>query len=225
MDPRFQMVLQPGQTIPPQQGQMMAGGPRMGLQPGQQRPPVSGAPSPLLAQQLSQQQQQQSQQQSHQPEEEMNALDNVQNDLQDLGVPDEDLLGMAEEFNILEFADALDESDTNKTNILDDLQAEDEAAAADVEKVAKEEAKSSGPAGSGPAGPPPPYTATGPTQGQQAGPSRGPPPPYPGAQGQGPNKVRKDFICKSKIGLFLDPVRINRVCSEEKSKVNRQKVK
>ena len=47
-----------------------------------------------------------------------------------LGMDDNDL-GMnlddfGDDFNILEFADALDGNDTNKTNILDDLEAEDD---------------------------------------------------------------------------------------------------
>ena len=43
-----------------------------------------------------------------------------------LGMNDDDLLGdFGDDFNILEFADALDGNDTNKTNILDDLEAED----------------------------------------------------------------------------------------------------
>merc|ERR1712209_30954 len=44
-----------------------------------------------------------------------------------LGMNDDDLLGdFGDDFNILEFADALDGNDTNKTNILDDLEAEEE---------------------------------------------------------------------------------------------------
>ena len=49
---------------------------------------------------------------------------------ENLGMDDNDL-GMnlddfGDDFNILEFADALDGNDTNKTNILDDLEAEDD---------------------------------------------------------------------------------------------------
>ena len=190
------MAQQQGQVIPQQQQMRMPQQPQQGT-------------SPLLAQQLSGQQQQQPQQQQPQPqqqqqqqqqqpqqnEEELGAgLE--QNDLQDLGVPDEDLLGMAEDFNILEFADALDESDSNKTNILDELQAEDEAVAADAansEKLKEDEGANKPP--------PPPYTAntTNPQQqqqqqqqqGQQAGTSRGPPPPYPGGQQGQPNPQNK----------------------------------
>ena len=43
-----------------------------------------------------------------------------------LGMNDDDLLGdFGDDFNILEFADALDGNDANKTNILDELEAED----------------------------------------------------------------------------------------------------
>ena len=76
-----------------------------------------------------------------------------------------------DDFNILEFADALDGNDTNKTNILDDLEAEDEE-----EDGAKPAQKADGEAK------PPPYGPGGNPQ----DPSRGPPPPYPGQQ-----KVRR----------------------------------
>lgn len=84
-----------------------------------------------------------------------------------LGMNDDDLLGdFGDDFNILEFADALDGNDTNKTNILDDLEAEDKDE--DNKEVDKP--------------PPPPF----PGPGQD--PSRPPPPPYPGQQ-----KVRFGF--------------------------------
>ena len=64
---------------------------------------------------------------------------------------EDDLLGdFGDDFNILEFADALDGNDT-KTNILDDLEAEES------KEGEKDDAK------------PPPYP-----------PPQGPPPPYPG---------------------------------------------
>ena len=69
----------------------------------------------------------------------------------DVGMNEDDLLGdFGDDFNILEFADALDGNDT-KTNILDDLEAED------TKEGEKEDAG------------PPPYN-----------PPQGPPPPYPG---------------------------------------------
>ena len=86
-----------------------------------------------------------------------------------IGMNDDDLLGdFGDDFNILEFADALDGNDTNKTTILDDLEAEDE----DDEDGGKPDAKSDGDAK------PPPYGPGGSSQ----DPSRGPPPPYPGQQ-------------------------------------------
>ena len=73
---------------------------------------------------------------------------------------DDDLLGdFGDDFNILEFADALDGNDSNKTNILDDLEVDDTK-----DGEAKDDAK------------PPPYAGAPNTQ----DPSRPPPPPYPG---------------------------------------------
>ena len=85
-----------------------------------------------------------------------------------LGVTDDDLLGdFGDNFNILEFADALDGNDSSKTNILDDLEGEEE-----VNVKPGEQAH------------PPPYT------GNQFPPSggRGPPPPYT-PPGHPPTKV------------------------------------
>ena len=83
-----------------------------------------------------------------------------------LGVNDDDLLGdFGDNFNILEFADALDGNDSSKTNILDDLEGEEEVDVKPTEPIH-----------------PPPYT------GNQFPPGRGPPPPYPGP-GQPPTKV------------------------------------
>ena len=76
--------------------------------------------------------------------------DLIEGDL-DVGMNEDDLLGdFGDDFNILEFADALDGNDT-KTNILDDLEAEE------TKEGEKDDAK------------PPPYP-----------PPQGPPPPYPG---------------------------------------------
>ena len=77
--------------------------------------------------------------------------DLIEGDLGDVGMNEDDLLGdFGDDFNILEFADALDGNDT-KTNILDDLEAEES------KEGEKDDAK------------PPPYP-----------PPQGPPPPYPG---------------------------------------------
>ena len=86
-----------------------------------------------------------------------------------LGMNDDDLLGdFGDDFNILEFADALDGNDSNKTNILDDLEAEDDSDGnKKTDGAQTSETK------------PPPY-ATGGTGPQD--PARGPPPPYPGQQ-------------------------------------------
>ena len=86
-----------------------------------------------------------------------------------LGMNDDDLLGdFGDDFNILEFADALDGNDSNKTNILDDLEAEE-----DGDGNKKGEGTQSGEAK------PPPYVPGAPNP---QDPSRGPPPPYPGQQ-------------------------------------------
>ena len=100
-----------------------------------------------------------------------NSSDLLEGDLDaNLGMNDDDLLGdFGDDFNILEFADALDGNDTNKTNILDDLEAEDD----------KDETKKSTGETSAAEAKPPPYGPGGPTS---QDPSRGPPPPYPGQQ-------------------------------------------
>ena len=60
--------------------------------------------------------------------EDMENLEAVQNDLGDLGMADEDILGLGDDFDIMEFADALDDNDEGGGGgILDDLEAEDEA--------------------------------------------------------------------------------------------------
>ena len=83
-----------------------------------------------------------------------------------LGMNDDDLLGdFGDDFNILEFADALDGNDATKTNILDDLETDDS------KEGEKDPDK------------PPPYA------GDAHDPSRPPPPPYPGPHPQ--QKVRK----------------------------------
>ena len=86
-----------------------------------------------------------------------------------LGVNDDDLLGdFGDDFNILEFADALDGNDSSKTNILDDLEADD----------SKEGEKSEDK--------PPPYAGANPPD-----PSRPPPPPYPGPGQQPPQQQQQ----------------------------------
>lgn len=176
MDPRFRMqVMQqqrpqmmPGQQQLQQQQQPL---PQQALQQQQQQgvqqpgmPSVSES-SPLLAQQLSGGG-------GGQPGGASAAegvaadgasTDELGQDLNDLGVPDEELLGMADDFDFTELADALDENESNNTNILDDLNAEED-----------EEAEKKEGAGQPPP-PPPPYT-----QANNPGTQRGPPPPYPG---------------------------------------------
>jgi hypothetical protein len=129
------------------------------------------AQSPLLAQQLAGMAQQQ-QQPNLAPAQTKPAAegDLLDGDIDaNLGMNDDDLLGdFGDDFNILEFADALDGNDTNKTNILDDLEAEDEE-----EDGGKPNQKSEGESK------PPPY---GPGGNNPRDPSRGPPPPYPGQQ-------------------------------------------
>jgi len=168
MDPRFRMMLQQRGQLPPDQAMQQ----RMAGPTGQA---VAREASPLLAQQLAGPQQQQPQ-----PTDPQESTEDLENDLNDLGVPDEDLLGMAEDFNILEFADALDEDEGDgKGNLLDDLAEEDSVGSAAEAKEQKESGNKAGEEGDQP--PPPPYTAAGSV-------SRGPPPPYPGSNG--PKQVR-----------------------------------
>jgi hypothetical protein len=205
MDPRFRMMLPQRGPLPP--GQLP---PR---HPGPDPPPPASEASPLLAQQLtgSQQQQQQQTEQQHPQQQQQSSShdqensDELESDLNDLGVPDEDLLGMAEDFNILEFADALDHDESEGKGLLDDLAEEDSVgSASDVRDSKESESGSSAPASNKPGTsdgnqqpppPPPPYTAAGSV-------SRGPPPPYPGSQ-QGPKPVSRNihYAC---ISLLVD---------------------
>ena len=173
----------------------------------------SGVPqsSPLLAQHLSgrppmpqqapnqpvtsqaQQQPQQNPQEPQQPageqnNDELEGLDTVSNELGDLGMGEEDILGMSENFDIMEFADALD----------------------DLEKMPEDEKASDSPASSASQQPPPfpggqaptSSTVTAPTQGQNI--RAPPPPPYPGPQGQTPTtKVRTIFSTYPKAVCIL----------------------
>ena len=195
---QFRPPLPVGPRPPLQQGMMQQQQGNLQLQPGmdnrmrlllQQRqaegPGGAGmenttAQSPLLAQQLAGRANQQGPggSQGAMPGQHPGGNSESAGDLLDgdidanLGMNDDDLLGdFGDDFNILEFADALDGNDTNKTNILDDLEAEEEEE--DGAKPAQKpdsEAK------------PPPYGPGGNPQ----DPSRGPPPPYPGQQ-----KVRR----------------------------------
>ena len=151
MDNGMRMMLQ-------QRQQQMPGAPNMG---------TATAQSPLLAQQLTGMAGQTGGQGQGQPKPGADA-DLLDKDIEEnLGMNDDELFGdFGDDFNILEFADALDSNDTNKTNILDDLEAEETDDGAPVEKAVTGEAK------------PPPY---GPGATPQD-PSRGPPPPYPGQQ-------------------------------------------
>ena len=99
---------------------------------------------------------------------------------------DDDLLGdFGDNFNILEFADALDGNDSSKTNILDDLEGEE---GVDVK------------AGEGVVNPPP-YTGN---QFPAGAGGRGPPPPYPGP-GQPPKVGNSyfDIVTHRQALLFL----------------------
>ena len=174
--------------------------------------------SPLLAQQLvgrppgpgqhpDSQPQPQLQQQSQVPGgapvnpddlDNLDALDGGHHDLGDLGVGGEDLLGMGEDFDIMEFADALDN--------LDDLSGDEDndSKKSDGESDSAPPSSASSPVSAAPPTPvdsspsgslppqsvsqrapqqPPPYTVVSSAPGQMV---RGPPPPYPG-QNFGPN--------------------------------------
>ena len=192
---QFRPPLPVGPRPPLQQGMVQQQG-NLQLQPGmdnrmrlllQQRQaegPGAGmdnttAQSPLLAQQLAGRANQgpggsQGAMPGQHPGSSEGAGDLLDGDIDaNLGMNDDDLLGdFGDDFNILEFADALDGNDTNKTNILDDLEAEEEE-----EDGAKPAQKADGEAAK-----PPPYGPGGNPQ----DPSRGPPPPYPGQQ-----KVRR----------------------------------
>ena len=88
---------------------------------------------------------------------------------------DDDLLGdFGDDFNILEFADALDGNDATKTNILDDLETDDS------KEGEKDPDK------------PPPYAG-------DNDPSRPPPPPYPGPHPQ--SKVRLRLAWSDSVEL------------------------
>ena len=174
------MMLQQRAQLPP------------GAQPGVQgvQDPSGGVPqsSPLLAQHLSgrppmpqqapnqpvtsQAQPQPPQQNPQEPQQpageqstdELGGLDTE--DIGDLGMGEEDILGMSENFDIMEFADALD----------------------DLEKMPEDEKTSDSPTTS--SSQPPAFqgqastNVTAPTQGQNI--RAPPPPPYPGPQGQTP---------------------------------------
>lgn len=218
--PTRMMMVQRGQLGPQQQrpvvsqnsspllAQHLAGrmpNPQTGAPQDQQsHPQIANQQMPSQQQQQSQQQQSQPQQpQSQQPQQQQGGsggddlenLDNVPNELGDLGVAEEDLLGMGDNFDILEFADALDD--------LDNLpEGEKKAATSTSEANATSTTTSQSNAGATPATQPPPYTKNSPAPGVNAppqgatpiqgasttgttgtaGPVRGPPPPYPGQQ-------------------------------------------
>ena len=159
------------------------------MQAGSAENPGAQQSSPLLAQQLSgrplpqapnqpvpnQAQQPQQPQAGGEQNDELDLPDNV-NELGDLGMGEEDILGMSENFDILEFADAL----------------------VDLDKMPDNEKEGQSPATSTASQPPvggqaaPASTA----QGQQGQNIRAPPPPpYPGPQGQTPT---------SKVSLLFD---------------------
>merc|ERR1719445_144229 len=86
----------------------------------------------LLEQRQMLEQQQAGQTQAQAPQQktgnEGSSSDLLEGDLDaNLGMNDDDLLGdFGDDFNILEFADDLDGNDSNKINILDDLEAEED---------------------------------------------------------------------------------------------------
>lgn len=149
------------------------------------RPPMTTTTSdasPLLSEHLAggrPPQDEQGDQQPNTSNEELEGLDSVPNELGDLGMGEEDLLGMGDNFDIFEFADALD----------------------DLENLPEGDPKKSSGSGSSseptsgtdtvttatPATQPPPYT-TAPTPTGVTSSIRAPPPPYPGHQG-GPAPV------------------------------------
>ncbi len=220
------MMLQQRGQLGPQQQQHQVGPDGQIL-----RPPASQT-SPLLAQHLSgarpqlppgqQQQQMQMQTQQQQQQQggqqgqqggELEGLD--QNELGDLGIGEDDLLG--ENFDIDEFADALDD--------LDDLNEEDKKNAeagqgssttsggtsaststtsTAAATTATGAATTTVTSGATPATQPPPYTQTSTTTpGAGTGPMiRAPPPPYPGNAAGGPSKVRKlVYLCLLNVPL------------------------
>jgi hypothetical protein len=145
----------------------------------------------------------------------LDTLDGAHHDLGDLGVGGEDLLGMGEDFDIMEFADALDN--------LEDLSGDDEPTGgkkSDGESDSAPPSSAASPAtpadsnsGGQPAQPvgqrpvqqPPPYTVVSAVPGPMV---RGPPPPYPG-QNFGPNVTqqpppRVSYISEHKIKLKID---------------------
>lgn len=107
--------------------------------------------------------------------EELEGLDAVPNELGDLGMGEEDLLGMGDNFDIFEFADALDD--------LENMPEGGEA----KKSTASEPSSSSGSVETPVTQPPPYTTAPAPASGVASS-IRAPPPPYPGHQG-GPGSV------------------------------------
>ena len=188
MDNRMRMMLQQRQL----QLQQVEGRPQTSspLLAQQLAGPATSQPSPTLTSvQLKAEEQQQQQQGGGETGGGggggLDALDGGELDA-NLGMGDDDLLGdFGDDFNILEFADALDSSDTSKTNILDDLEAEDDEKKGDGEKKDKQETPKTTTGQE-----PPPYTG----QFPPGDTSRGPPPPYPGHAG---NKVRTEAACHS----------------------------
>lgn len=132
MDPRFRMIMQ-------QQRPNVPGGPQQQQQQQQPQGQLQmRGQAPMLGQTMGQQQQQQQGSMPAHPEQPNNQAppqtsasgaapsSDLDTEL-DLGVADEDLLGMAEDFNIMEFADALEVEGSDGSKFLDDLEAEDEA--------------------------------------------------------------------------------------------------
>ena len=189
MNPRARMMLQ-------QRAQLQPGAPGgVPMQPGTPETPGAQQSSPLLAQQLSgrplpqapnqpvpnQAQQPQPQQQPQQTSggeqnDELEGLDNV-NELGDLGMGEEDILGMSENFDILEFDDALDA----------------------LEKMPDIEKEGQTPATSTATSQAPGQTPSTAAQGQNI--RAPPPPPYPGPQSQTPTSKVSFFMTLLKSSL------------------------
>ena len=162
---------------------------------------------PQMQQQQQQQQQQQEQQLSQVPGagvpvnpnpedlDNLDSLDGGHHDLGDLGVGGEDLLGMGEDFDIMEFADVLDNMEDlsgddepgggKKSDVGESDSGPPSTASSPVSTAAPQTPVDSSPSSQSARPPqqPPPYTVVASAPGTMV---RGPPPPYPG-QNFGPN--------------------------------------
>ena len=173
--------------------------------PAEQQQQQQQVPSQVASQSMQQQgppQQQQQQGQGHGQShgqgqgDDLENLDNVPNELGDLGVAEEDLLVMGDNFDILEFADALDDLENNLPEGGDAKKGQTPSSSSSEANITSSSTTttttSQSSAVTTPATQPPPYSKTPPTPGVNTGPQtgggtpgtpvRGPPPPYPGQQ-------------------------------------------